>query len=401
MLITLQYLEDSPELLSLSKNEVIEKLKYAFDKLPVTHLLIGWHVPDPLLEACKKECEKNGTKFIRWQPLLTGDGVISPRESWQVTSVLGKKIPGFQNMPEFTFICPNCAEASGRINEHIVHLTDLGLYDGLFLDRIRYPSPASNPVEKLGCFCSSCKEKALKIGFDLEEFQTVLQRSTASIQGKLELIHGLFGREMEDKKDSIRGRFAKWMDFREESITDFVNHISNLLVKKGLDVGLDCFSPSLTRMVGQNLTKIGQYANWIKVMSYAHTHGPAGLPFEIIDLFNYLIECTNKNEEEIGTLLSELLDLPLPNGIQLLRENGLSPQALQKEIQKGKTLASIPVLAGLELVEIPGVATLSDKQILLDHNAVLGTGVDGLSISWDLHHIPNHRLDLISSIWLK
>ena len=401
MYFTLQFLEDSPELLNLSKDIVVNKLRYAFDKLPITHLIIGWHIPDHLLEACKKECEKNGTKFVRWQPLLTGDGVVIPREEWQVTSLSGVKVPGFQNLPEFTFVCPNCENSTNTIFEHIEQLTDQGIYDGLFLDRIRYPSPVSNPLEKLGCFCEFCKQKSVKSDLDLENLQYSLQDLTASKSGKLELVNFLVGKSEGIIDDSLRETVVRWMNFRESSISDFVCGVTKLLNEKGLDIGLDCFSPSLTRMVGQNLNSLSRYANWIKIMSYAHTLGPAGLPFEIIDLLNYMISVTNLNEREILAQLSTLLYLPLPENIDELKEQGLSTFALKKELEKGKVSTTIPVLAGLELVEMPGVTALTNDQIICDNKAALATGIAGLSISWDLWRIPNHRLDLISSIWLK
>ncbi|MCX6053421.1 MAG: hypothetical protein NTZ74_00615 [Chloroflexi bacterium] len=401
MLITLQYLEDSPELISLSKRVVIEKLKYAFDKLPITHLLIGWHIPDRLLEACKKECEKNKVRFVRWQPLLTGDGVFTPREEWQVTSMSGGKVAGFQNMPEFTFVCPNHVDSTNVIFDHIDQLTNLGIYDGFFLDRIRYPSPATNLSTHLGCFCNSCQRKAQIGGVDLGKLQKSLQNLTNSANGKIELIKCLFGNNKAITDESLREMVTNWMKFRESSISDFVKGVSQIIKHRGLDVGLDCFSPGLTHMVGQDLKILSRYANWIKLMSYAHTLGPAGLPFEIIDFIDYLLKFTPLTERAALKLLSSFLDIPLPDSIKKLQKQGLSSHALELEIRKGKDGACIPVLAGLELVEIPGVASFSNDQLILDHKVVRETGIAGLSISWDLWHIPNNRLDLISSIWLE
>ena len=77
-LITIQYLENSPEISQLELKLVVNKLRAAAERLPITHLLIGWQVPMPLLEACRKEAERLGIRFLRWQPLLTGDGVLQP-----------------------------------------------------------------------------------------------------------------------------------------------------------------------------------------------------------------------------------------------------------------------------------------------------------------------------------
>jgi hypothetical protein len=54
-----------------------------------------------------------------------------------------------------------------------------------------------------------------------------------------------------------------------------------------------------------------------------------------------------------------------------------------------------PVLAGFELVEIEGVTQLNPAQISADLAAVRRAGVAGLSISWDLRHIPLNRLEQV------
>ncbi len=63
-------------------------------------------------------------------------------------------------------------------------------------------------------------------------------------------------------------------------------------------------------------------------------------------------------------------------------------------------MAAVPayaarVLAGFELVEIEGVARLNPAQISADLAAVRRSGVAGLSIAWDLRHIPLDRLEQV------
>ena len=41
-------------------------------------------------------------------------------------------------------------------------------------------------------------------------------------------------------------------------------------------------------MVGQDLSGMSGIVDWIKLMTYAHTLGPAGIPFELSGLFHYL-----------------------------------------------------------------------------------------------------------------
>ncbi len=399
MLITLQYLEDSPELLSLSASQVGEKLKFAFEALPVTHLLIGWNLPARIFEVCQKEAQHAGVKFFRWHPLLTGDSDFYPQPEWQTIGLNGDKVAGFQNMPEFTFVCPNHPEASGNVLAHLKDIVDKEQYQGVFLDRIRFPSPASAPLEHLGCFCEYCQRAALEVGIDLPALQKKLVKATETSNGKIELIQALLSENTTEQDPDWVLPFKQWLAFREDSITRLVKQASAVIRSSNVEIGLDCFSPGLTRMVGQNLSALSATADWIKIMCYAHTLGPAGLPFEILGLFDFLINDCGQNQLEAVKLLSSAFKFLLPSSRKQLLTAGLSTSALVSEIERGMDLATIPVLVGLEVVDISGVAVLDNQQIIQDHRAARSAGAQGVSLSWDLWHIPNDRLNLISPIW--
>ncbi len=81
-----------------------------------------------------------------------------------------------------------------------------------------------------------------------------------------------------------------------------------------------------------------------------------------------------------------------------LRKNGLPPQALAGEIRHGRSMGVHQLLAGIELVEIKGVAELNDRQIEMDLHAFLDAGVDGFVLSWDLWHIPIDRLGWVGKV---
>ena len=134
-------------------------------------------------------------------------------------------------------------------------------------------------------------------------------------------------------------------------------------------------------------------------MTYAHTLGPAGLPFELLGLLDFLTS-TGLPEKQAISLLSQALELPLPASRQELKLNGLSPEALSLEIQKGVRSCSTPLLAGIELVEIAGVAHLNRSQIEQDVRAVIAAKPAGIALSWDLLHIPLERLEWVRKTWL-
>jgi hypothetical protein len=403
-MITIQYLEPFPELAQLSPETVVAKLRLAFERLPFSHLLIGWDLPDRLLEACRKEALQLDVRFLRWHPLLTGDGVFQPQPAWQVVGLTGKRVPGFQNMPEFTFVCPNHPQVQEAIEQRIDDLLRLGFYQGFFLDRVRFPSPASHPQDDLGCFCEHCQRKAISFGIDLEHTRTAILEMTAHPAGRLKLVEILMGRQYDvSRSQPAWGMLANFLDFRCRSITEFVQRLSRQLKGSRMEIGLDCFSPSLVRMVGQDLralSRITPAVDWIKIMSYAHTHGPAGIPFEYLGLLDYLTTDAGLNETKALNCLFPTAEANPPGSRKALAGAGFSARALEHEVRSGLSGCEIPVLAGLELVEIKGVAHLNDKQITADLVAVQRAGAAGLALSWDLWHMPIERLDVVRSVYL-
>lgn len=398
-IITIQYLEAAPELADLDPRAVAGKISAAYERLPFSHLLIGWELPSSLLKTCRLQAEKLGVRFLRWHPLLTGDGVFQPRPAWQVTGLNLEPVAGFRNMPEFTFVCPNHPEVQQVIQHRVESLLADSLYQGFFLDRIRFPSPASAPASDLGCFCPHCRQRAAAHDLDLEQVRLALTELVSRANGPAALVRGLLGELHPDLPAATGELFQRFLDFRLRSVTDFVVRLADVLRSAKLEVGLDCFSPSLTRMVGQDLATLGELADWIKIMSYAHTLGPAGLPFELLGLLDYL-NATGFSEPQALATLAGATGLPLPGTRQELDRVGLSPAALAAEARRGLQATRCPVLAGIELVEIPGVTRLSKPQIQADLAALRDIGLPGLSISWDLWHIELDRLDLVRQSYL-
>jgi hypothetical protein len=397
--IAIQYLEGCPELAARPIDAVRRRLRIAGEKLPISHILIGWHLPYNLLEACHQETAKLGAKFYRWHPLLSGDGTFYSRPEWRVIGLNGEPVAGFQDMPEFTFVCPNRPAAAEAVLQRVDEIISSGDYDGVFLDRIRFPSPVSNPATALGCFCESCQEAAAQKGLDLAEIRTNLQEWVKKPSGRCDLVRILL-QHTETRPDSQQTQALQtFKKFRSDSITAFITKVVDQLHANGLFVGLDCFSPLLAPMVGQDLKALGKTADWVKLMSYAHTLGPAGLPFELLGLAEWLTVQANLNTTEAMQFLINAVNLPLPNDPTTLRRKGLSSQALQLEVKRGLDQIVAPVLFGVELVEMEGVAELDPLQIREDLSAVHALQPAGLVLSWDLWDIPLERLDLVREIW--
>jgi hypothetical protein len=398
-MLTLQYLEYSPLLSQLDENKTVERIRLAYDRLPFTHLLIGWQVPPRLLERCRLEAEQLGIRFLRWHPLLTGDGVFQPQPCWQVPGVTGEVVRGFEDKPEFTFVCPNHPAVQEAQSLRIEHLIKLGVYQGFFLDRVRYPSPSANPLRDLGCFCQHCRQKAAASNLDLERVEAVVLQRAADEKGRISLVQALLGGRDGLAEDGIDECLQPLLEFRQQSVSDFVALVTGKLRAADLEIGLDSFSPGLTSMVGQDLASLSVHVDWIKIMSYAHTFGPAGLPFELSQLVNYLVTTTRLNPAEALGEISAFLSLPLPSTLEALHQDGLSPAALAIEVRRGVESCKVPLLAGMELMDLEGVSQSRLPQIIADLEALRGTGAAGLAISWDLLHIPLDWLSLVNAVY--
>jgi hypothetical protein len=313
--------------------------------------------------------------------------MLYPKNEWRVQNWEGAPLPGFQGLPEFTFMCPNNPAARGAILAHCADLAQSGRYDGIFLDRMRYPSPGVDPVSSLGCFCAHCRSAALEIGLDLSEIRTSLLAMTAK-----DLLYALYGEAIQP--------VCSFLDFRQASITQFIRDVVEMIRPSGLEIGLDCFPPSLTRMVGQDLGALMPLANWTKIMVYGHAYGPASLPYELIGQVKWLMAHQGIDESEAVAIVAEIIDLPIPIALSGLREVGLSSRCLALEAARGHSMGeSHKLFTGIELVEISGVCALRVRQIESDLEAIKSIGGGGLSLSWDLWHIPLERLDIVRSVW--
>jgi Putative glycosyl hydrolase domain len=393
-MIAIQYLEDSPDIGRLDVRQVVDKLRKAADILPISHVLIGWSLPDHLLERCRKAAETLGMRFISWYPLLTPGRLFEINPDWQVVGLDKHKLSGYRGIPGFTFLCPNHPDVQEAVLSHLEKTARLGLYQGFFFDRVRFPSPASNPLTDLGCFCQPCHQRAAREGLDLEILRDELQRNANDVRARQNLVNALLSSRSGAQQSEISNLIDQFIDFRKHSVTDFLAQAVRSLDGTGLEIGLDCFSPSLTRMVGQDLVHLSEMVDWVKVMTYAHTFSPAGIPFELSGLLRFL-SSAELSERQALDWISQSLDLPLPQNRVSLEADGLSAIALESEVLRAVTALSVPVLAGIELVELEGITRLNPIQIEMDLLAIKGANPAGLALSWDLRHIRLDNLRLV------
>lgn len=395
---SIQYLEASPHVAGIPPQVAAKRLQAAFERLPLTMVLIGWQLPEATLQACAEVCEQAGAALYRWQPLLTGDGKFTPRPEWQVVGLNGKPVPGFQNMPEFTFVCPNNPVAATAALENFERALENAPYRGVFLDRIRWPSPATDPGSQFGCFCPACQRAAAEQGLDLSAIRQWLVDWLNIPDSPSQMVRLLL--DPTYLTDNLApAPLGALMQFRSQSVVKFVEQAIQVARSHRLKVGLDGFSPALTQMVGQHLGTLDASADWTKVMTYGHTFAPAGIPFELAALADWLVMRGHLSESDALRILVEATRLPLPETLADLRRDGLSSEALGGEVRRARSSGVRHLLAGIELVDIGGITALTDTQIRADVAAFRKNNADGLALSWDLWMIPLERLDVVREAW--
>jgi len=401
MNVSIQYLESGLPAAGVSPEEARGRLRAAFEELPLAMVLLGWDLPPRVVEACAEECALQGADLYLWLPLLTAHGPFRPDPAWNVVALDGHPAVGYGHKPEFAFVCPNRPGARENVLHHLSAAIAGGYYRGAFLDRIRFPSPAGDLVRQLGCFCDACREELRQVGFDLTIVRQDLLSLTATQEGRRVATRVLLsGSNVNDPEGPLQS-LKHLIQFREQSITSIVKEAADIAIANGLAVGLDCYSPTLARMVGQDLQALAGHCDWIKVMTYARAYGPATLPFEILGLADWLMGSGGVSELEAMACIAEGTGWLLPTSRHNVRHGGLSSSILTKELRRGRLSHTRQLLAGIELVEIPGMSELNADQIRADSEAVLAGGPDGVVLSWDLLHMPAERLRLANLLYRR
>lgn len=397
MKISIQYLEGTAARDRISPAEARGRLRAAFDHIQFDRVMLGWDLQPRIIEACAEECARRGAELYLWQPILVGHGPFRSDVRERVVA-LDKVAAGQAEEPiEFTFMCPNRAEVRERALECLSDAVSGGWYQGVLLDRIRWPSPALGPTRNLGCFCESCAEAAASAGLDLEAARGAILDRLATPDGRRVMANRLLkpGRQAKGEADDPIGRT---LDFRAASITALVKEIAEAMHARGMKVGLDCYAPTLTRMVGQDLSALAAHADWTKVMTYARAFGRASLPFELEGLTDWLM-AGGETEASALACLSEATGWQLPSLREVIRGGGLGAAILTEELRRGRAQVGEGLLAGIEVLEIPDVSMLNRQQIQKDAMAVRAGEPDGVVLSWDLWHMPEWRLEMAASLY--
>lgn len=391
--MALQLMLGREQLRDFNQAQIIACLEYALDSLPVAELILSaaqeaFDVARQVVSCCARRgvsvvlwtmtCADRPVNLPRLQPALDFSG----REWYGTMGVWGGIGKGDE---KFSFSCPMavCADKAGPDNA-VKTAKELAA-TGLFLDRLRYPSPA-NGLEFIGsCSCPVCRDAyRQEYGTDWPDLCSLLMDTA---------------RDGRSGAEAFLRQAAPALEFRARRIARVAEAYADAAKAAGLRVGLDLLAPCLGILVGQDYSLLAHHADFIKPMLYCKATGPAGLPLEFGCFYKALTASGAGRQEALAYIstLSGLAQEYLEDG---LSSSGFSPGLARLERGRAKlamerSAGPEPALyAGIELVDHPAYATRINNQTRDEYITALG--YHSLALCWNILYIPRVHIDALA-----
>ena len=378
---------------SLDPLRMLETVRRVQEAIDLDLLIVGFReAPEIFREFCGSRRPVGDTAL--WYGALSD--IEGLEDSDLVVNWRGERSRGWGGWAEkgseveetFRFVCPNNPSVRQKAVRRLRELLARYDFTGVFLDKIRFPSPANGVDEMLSCFCGHCREKAASVDLDLDSVIKILADRAIdpcappageSGAGASRWLDELFARS------PILSRFLR---FRARSVAALVAELAEEARSMGRMVSLDLFSPCLAPLVGQDYKRLKQHCDWAKPMTYRLAQGPAGLRLEIPALIEGVASRFGLDEARIveWSARHAAFDKEM---LRETRERGVPIAFIQAEIDAAvRTLAPAPVYFGLELVRQPGVIDIDPAHVVDMVKAGRAANAAGVVISWDLTHAP-------------
>ncbi len=305
-----------------------------------------------------------GAKAYQWTPLFAE---YDERFRYDpIRTATGGALPRLYGS-EFNFRCP----ASAANVDRFLEMQDAAMqgcaFDGVFLDRVRYPSFSYGDMGQLSCFCDDCMAMYAAGGVDAEALRASLvagNRETFRVTGLRQ------GRVLFADENAQR-----FFDLRAGAITRAVERVARHYAGRGMAVAADLFPPRMAYLVGQSVVDLLRLCSFVKPMIYRFTQAPAGLPYEI--------EAFDRATGRLAELDSFCGEDPLRGQIRAWEELAA---ALGKEI-----------FWGVEAVDVPGIARMTPGRIAETRGVITAGGGRNFCMSWSVLVMPEENI----SAWLE
>ncbi|MBR7175298.1 MAG: hypothetical protein IKD50_12835 [Clostridia bacterium] len=330
------------------------RLEKLFRRLPVRGVIYGWGKTDGLFERILEVTRRHGAEAWLWLPVFADIrdpahadpmALFGTENAGNVRTSLGE---------EFHFVCPASEKNRNQVMEAYEALTAGCGPDGVFLDRIRYPSAVRGAVYFYGCRCGICRERLNAAGMDPEAFRRRI--------GPAESLDGILPERLENGRYHYRDPDPERLSaVKRSTITEAVARYSEAFHRRGIRIGVDTFAPALADLVGQDLHALMPMVDMMKPMMYFRTLAPAGIPCE-----------TQAYGKPLSNRLSALW------GREIRDPGSMAPQLRSLPDSGGK------VCPGIEVNRIPGLCEPDGASLREAIRGIRAGGCDTAVLSWNV-----------------
>lgn len=342
------------------------QLENLIRRLPVSRIIFGWGSKPGLSEALTGLAKKYGIEILLWLPVLadtewpdSGEPLKAIRTgiAKQVTTCPGEA---------FRFMCPNSEKNFALALASYERLAQEYPADGVFLDRIRYPSAVYSPFDLFGCHCEKCGKLYREIGVD----EARLHKKVSAVGG----LAAFLPSRMENGRYHYADEDMELLsEMKRQSILRLVQRLTDHFHQKGLIVGIDAFAPCLSDCVGQDLERLAGVVDFIKPMMYYRTTAPAGVPYEM-----------TAYGEAFAHQVSALWGT-----------DAAQPSSMEAQLRSLKGKAAI--LPGIEVNSIPGICEPKEEDFASSLRAISGAGCTEAVLCWDVLKAPEVHIRSIEN----
>ncbi|GMQ62691.1 hypothetical protein [Vallitalea maricola] len=365
--------------------EIIQRIESIRKNIDIYGVIIGWADNKELYSKVKDYLTEKNIKMYYWFPVFSELGFY--KKFQQVVDYTGETIENynFQEGEDFTFYCPNCKDNIKLVkdiyNEHFIDIPA----DGIFLDKIRYPSFSNGDKGIFTCFCEDCKEKMEQEGIDVEELKEQIVRITKDNTINPFGIVSSHDLKIQFKNDIIE----KFYKFKKQSVYNSLKNITKYFKGIYKEVGLDIFAPPIAYFTGQDILELMELADFVKPMYYRKTNAPAGIPFE----FDKYAEYFSNNIDKKG-VKDTLLNIC---GVEKESRYTYSNCLLMKQLNKLSEKNKCHIYPGIEINFKKNIAEIDMNYIQSSVGTISKSKASGIVLSWDIMSAPMENIYAVSN----
>lgn len=345
-----------------SFEQIKEKADRILAPLNIKDVILGWSVDKELNKALVNYFHNKGIRVLLWFPILSESEQI--REQTLITTVSNNVSEGVPLLhgEQFQFMCPTTlSNVHNVISIYEEHFADID-FDGIFLDKLRFPSFANGYEEGFGCFCEGC-EKAM-IGIDIPYLKKLIEKhDEALIKGSYD-DYGIYHFE-----DPMVHAFYRR---RANMISDYVFKLAAYFNSRKMIVGADIYAPFFAYHVGQNIKELGKLVDFVKPMFYRYTNAPAGMKYEF-DAYNQYFPQSNAFSKQ-------------------WQQDPTSEEAIKRQLE---FLSHIPasICAGIEVNPIKGICDIDKNKV--QQSLRLLANDSTVALCWDIMQMDEEILSIL------